>query len=272
MADQAEVTFVKNFVNTLASQPVTFDNDFQQPPEKTLKRVPVLQVEVPPVPERIAADSTSINTIQVTLKSTKPPFSITIPVSTADSIATIKTQLAAQPNAPPADAQRLILKGKALADSKLLKEYNVKEGDTVNLMVKPGFEWDPTKPSATPSPGRDSLSAESPAKKRAGHGRIPSVVLSPTPSSPMEAPQEISLVLDTGIARSPSPSQSSYRHVVSQPEFWDRLHIFLKSEFSNRNDASTAFEDFLNATKGALTPSEIAKIRDYVGVVGMAGT
>ena len=33
------------------------------------------------------------------------------------------------------------MKGKALADSKLLKEYSVKDGDTVNLMVKAGVEW-----------------------------------------------------------------------------------------------------------------------------------
>lgn len=33
-----------------------------------------------------------------------------------------------------------------------------------------------------------------------------------------------------------------------------------------------AFEDFLCATKGSLTASEIAKIRDTVGVVGMGGT
>ena len=35
---------VKTFVNILASQPVTFPDDFQEQPEKTLKKVPVLQV------------------------------------------------------------------------------------------------------------------------------------------------------------------------------------------------------------------------------------
>ena len=44
MADQAEITFVRNFINTLGSQPVTFNNDFQQPPEHTLSRVAVLKV------------------------------------------------------------------------------------------------------------------------------------------------------------------------------------------------------------------------------------
>jgi len=285
MADQAELAFVKNLANTLASQPVTFDNDFQQPPENTLKRVPVLQIDVPPPPERKRQDAVLINTVQVTFKSLKPPFSITIPVSPADSISTIKSQLAAQPHVPPADAQRLLLKGKALADTKLLKEYSVKDGDTVNLMVKPGFEWDPTK--AVPTPAADtsgqagdaSLSPNPPTKRRGGHGRIPSVVLSPTPSSTSEEVHDIPLVLDTGIqisadmpSESPPIPQSTYRTTISQPEFWERLHIFLRSEFPNRDDASIAFEDFLNASKSILTVSEIAKIRDYVGVVGMAGT
>jgi ubiquitin-like protein 4 len=45
MSDQtAEHAFVKAFVNILGSQPVTFDNDFQEQPANTLKRVPVLSV------------------------------------------------------------------------------------------------------------------------------------------------------------------------------------------------------------------------------------
>ena len=44
MSDQAELAFVKGFTNILASQQVTFENDFQEQPEKTLKKVPLLQV------------------------------------------------------------------------------------------------------------------------------------------------------------------------------------------------------------------------------------
>jgi len=43
-SSQAEHACVKTFVNILASQPVTFDDDFQEQPEKTLKRVPIVQV------------------------------------------------------------------------------------------------------------------------------------------------------------------------------------------------------------------------------------
>ncbi|KAI0045020.1 hypothetical protein FA95DRAFT_176400 [Auriscalpium vulgare] len=290
MSDQAELAFAKNLINTLASLPLTFDNDFQQAPENTLKRVPVLQVEVPPPPERKNDEAGAIaTTIQLTFKSLKPPFSVTIPVSPADPISAIKGQIAAQPHAPPADAQRLLLKGKALADAKLLKEYSIKEGDTVNVMVKPGVQWDPTQAPtppavettlAAPQPVPAASLSPSPSPSRRGHGRIPSVVLSPSPapSSPMQEVQDIPLLDESGgtisaeLPADISFPQSTYRATIAQPQFWDNLIRFLRSEFPVNSDANTAFEDFLNASKGVLTPSEIAKIRDYVGVIGMAGT
>ena len=44
-----------------------------------------------------------------------------------------------------------------------------------------------------------------------------------------------------------------------------------RKEFTSETDLNLAFEHFLCATKGSLTASEIAKIRDTVGVIGMAG-
>ena len=44
MAEQAELAFVKAFVNNLSSQPVTYADDFQQPPEKSLRKILVLPV------------------------------------------------------------------------------------------------------------------------------------------------------------------------------------------------------------------------------------
>jgi len=222
------------------------------------------QLEVPPPPEskkEEASGTSGLNhissynwltsarlaptTVQITFKSLKPPFSITIPVSPADPISSIKTQIADQPRAPPASAQRLLLKGKALADAKLLKEYNVQNGDTINLMVKPGVEWDPTAkpkelpslllPGASPLPETASLSPAPPEKdKKRGHSRIPSVVLS-TPSSPLEKPQDIQLVdgdgytLSTDIMPTESSTpQSTYSTAVSQPEYWKKLLAFLR--------------------------------------------
>ncbi|KAH9915848.1 ubiquitin-domain-containing protein [Fomitopsis serialis] len=307
MSEQAELAFVKTFVNNLSSQPVTYADDFQQPSERSLRKVPVLPVDLPPPPERkvtqvaptgelpcptpAAVISTSPRTgsLSITFKSIKPPKSYSLSVQPTDPVSDIKAQLASEPGAPPADAQRLLLKGKALADSKLLQEYSIKEGDTVTLMVKPGFDWDPSKmstslaPVTAPTPqkaraGSITLLPEQPSRTRGGHGRTPSIVLSPSPSlspSPGEVLIDIPLVLDTSNIPELSQSGASntpYHTTVAQPAFWEHLYAFLKVEFPNGSDAAQAWEDFFCASKGSLSVSEIAKIRDRVGVTGMAGS
>jgi hypothetical protein len=44
--DQAEQAFVTTFLNTLSSQPVIYADDYQQPPQQSLKKVPVLPVSL----------------------------------------------------------------------------------------------------------------------------------------------------------------------------------------------------------------------------------
>ncbi|KAL1948863.1 hypothetical protein VTO73DRAFT_10669 [Trametes versicolor] len=286
MSEQAELAFVKSYVNTLSSQPVVYGNDYQTAPENELKRVPVLPIDLPSPPERNVTVTAPTGSISVTFKSTKPVQAYSLDIQPTDTIAQIKAQLAAVPGAPPVDAQRLLLKGKALADAKLLREYAVKDGDTVNLMVKPGFDWDPSKvpapaPAAAPAPpsaGSESITLLPSPETRTRHGRTPSIVLSPSPSltaSPGEVLVDIPLVLDAStIPASPSSvvADTPYHTILSTPAFWEHLHKFLSTEFPNPSDASTAWEDFFCASKGNLSVSEIAKIRDAVGVIGMAGT
>ncbi|KAJ3555807.1 hypothetical protein NM688_g2374 [Phlebia brevispora] len=286
MADQGEVAFVKAFAEGLSSQPVTYPDDFQPPLENYLKKVPTLPVPVPTPPERKPEESVAAEAIKITIKSVKPHQTYTLSVQSTDTIADIKAQLATVPGAPPADVQRLLLKGKALSDAKLLKEYDVKHEDTVNLMVKPGYHWDPTvfTPKETSSPAAITPDRASPppitlvpdqgSKTRPGHGRIPSVVLSPSPSlTPLsdEKLVDIPLTLDTS-NMPPPPPDTPYRRTVSQPEFWERLYAYLSNEFTNPSDAAIAWEDFFCASKGVLSVSEIAKIRDRVGLIGMNGT
>lgn len=193
-----------------------------------------------------------IASITVTFKSLKPAKAFTLSVQPTDTISDIKTQLAAEPAAPPADAQRLLLKGKALADGKLLQEYSVKDGDTVNLMVKPGFEWDPSKLSASPSADQQRLNVtdldstgsitlvpSQDRKSKMGHTRIPSVVLSPSPSlTPSNEGKlvDIPLVLDTSTIPASSSSSgaehSVYHDQLAQPLFWERLYDFLSYAIS----------------------------------------
>ena len=47
MAEQAEATFLKNFVGVIGNQPVNYPDDFQAPPEQSLRKIPVVPVRFP---------------------------------------------------------------------------------------------------------------------------------------------------------------------------------------------------------------------------------
>ncbi|KAJ7766297.1 hypothetical protein DFH07DRAFT_350762 [Mycena maculata] len=297
MADQAETAFLRSFLATLNAQTVTYGDDYQQPPENSLKRVPVLQIPVPAPPAKKRAVSSDSNSeITLTFRSLKPPLSFTLTLAPTDTIATAKQRLHGA-GGPAVEAVRLVLKGKVMADGRLLREYGVKEGDVVSVVVKAGggvavAASDATKATteaaapasestATTDAKPPALTLSTPAPAQQGptrkHTRIPSVVLSPSPST--ETPlgglggdnsRDITLTLDDEPAP-PSEALSSYHAAVAKPEFWVGLLGYLRSALPPA-DAHLAFEDFLRAAKGALTASDIARIRDVVGVVGMAGT
>ena len=238
------------------------------------------------------------------IKSLKPLKTYTLAVQSSDTIADIKSYLASQSGAPPVDVQRLLLKGKALADAKLLKEYNIKDGDTVNLMVKPGYDWNqsagPPKldilvPEPMPSAEEPTSTTLEPGARTERHRRVPSVILSPSPNTltPLREgapPVDVALSLDDGDILPPAHAPPTpYQNVISSPDFWSDLLDFLglvktssinayvfstvpfSSRFATRSDVENAFEEFFRASKISLTPHQIAKIRDHVGVTGMAG-
>jgi len=273
-----------------------------------------LDVPAPPEPKTEGNGASATDSITLTIKVTKPAKSFTLPaLAPTDTVADLKAALAKQPGAPPPDSQRLLLRGKALADGKLLKEYAVKDGDVVNLMLKAGVEWDwsapppPTISTSSKAPYADedgdafmkppptppgSVPLVSPSMSRTSskggrmHTRIPSVVLSPSPSvapssadllspsSPIRA--SLNLNLDTaqfpsGAAAANVAAKDEFRGKIARPDAWVRLYSFLRGEFGENEDAAKAFELFLLGSKGELTPSEIAMIRDTVGLTGMAG-
>jgi len=273
MATDAEKSFTKTLLNTLGTQPVIYSDEYQQPPQNFLKKIPILPIPLPDPPRKNDAPvPAGSDAISITFKCLKPLKSFTLSVQPTDAISDIKNKLASQPGAPPPDSQRLVLKGKALVSSKLLKEYDVKDGDTINLMAKPGFAWDPAggppplliETAPTPGPQRTL----GPRK----HQRIPSVVLTPSPSPTTEKPADIPLTLDT-VSDDPMSGieLSSYHNVLARPTFWSNFRNFLQSEFEHEEDLHQAFEDFFCVSKGTLTAFEIAKIRDELGIIGMAG-
>lgn len=191
------------------------------------------QIDIPAPQSRHDHDApVSSASISVTFKSLKPAYSFILSVHPTETISDIKTKLASQANSPPANAQRLLLKGKALADAKLLKEYNIQDGDTINLMVRPGFQWDPTQRSSSASLLEvdngilRSATEHTPAR---GHHRIPSVVLTPSHSPKSEKPLDITLTLDTLSTASISEEElSTFHSTIARPLFWKHFREFLR--------------------------------------------
>ena len=186
------------------------------------------------------------------IKSLKPLKTYTLAVQSSDTIADIKSYLSSQPGAPPVDVQRLLLKGKALADAKLLKEYNIKDGDTVNLMVKPGYDWnqapqppkveipasEPVPAPVPPAPEPPSTTLEPGTTRPDRHRRVPSVILSPSPNTltPLREgpPIDVALSLDDGDILPPAQAPlTPYQNVISSPTFWSDLLDFLRSAETN---------------------------------------
>lgn len=46
MADSAELAFVKNHLNTIGSLPIQYADDYQQPPQNSLKKIPIIPVRM----------------------------------------------------------------------------------------------------------------------------------------------------------------------------------------------------------------------------------
>lgn len=221
---------------------------------------------MPPPPTKPTSTSTSkaksSAPLDLTVKSTKPPLSFAVKgIQPSDTVAHIKAQLAAQhPRAPPPSDQRLLIKGKVLADTKLLQEYihssSASTPLTITLMAKPGSTWTGAEPQplatspvvatepesfAQPTPSHASSTSNLAPKK--SHGRslsgdasnmpVPSLTLSPTPSgngnsTGVDLTLAVDLELQPDNPRSLTPKAEAYAQVMTDPEFWSKLLEFLK--------------------------------------------
>jgi len=304
-----ELAFLKTQAISLQSIPVTFDNDYQPALQDVPRKVAVFQVALPPPPSKPQSSSSSSRPsasataqgIPIVIKSTKPALTFELTVHPTDTIADIKSKLANEHRrAPPADTQRLLLKGKVLADNKLLKEYPISDSTTITLMMKPGTTWTGEEKQESPigaAPG-DIVTAEPetfaqpaptklpPPATASRHGRslsgqadmmpLPSLTLSPTPSL-NEPGKDVKLELASELDLQPdpvrvrTPQAEAFHQVIVDAEFWQRLLTFLEGEFKTPDDARSAWEEFFLASKTHLTAHQIAKIRDVTGVVAMAG-
>jgi len=307
-----ELAFLKTQALALQHIPLTFANDYQPPLSEIPKKVLPFQITILPPPTKsqptnpLASDpssstgaSSSSDSITLIIKSTKPSITFKLTAHPTDTIAHIKAQLASEnPRAPASEDQRFLLKGKVLADNKLLKEYPISEPTNITLMSKQGSNWTgeertvSASPIPSPTTTAEPETIAKPAPKNlsrpvASHSRslsgaadempVPSLTISPTPDgSPKGKPHptmslDMDLTMMSDPPRAMTPTVEGFYHVISDPEFWQNLLIFLNKEFKTPDDAQKAWEDFFLTSKTHLTAHEIAKIRDVTGIVAMAG-
>jgi hypothetical protein len=203
-----------------------------------------------------ASTSTPDADIALEIKCSKPALSYTLAAKATSSIAALKEQLAQEQGrkAPSVDDQRWLLKGKVMADAKLLREYSVADGAKITLMLKPGSSFDPDA-LATPAAATDPPRANS-------HARVPSLTLNLSNLEP-----EITIGAIHAHPAGPSPAFTSK---ISSVDFWSGILDKLTEDLGEA-DAPKVFESWFGSSKQYLTPNDVAKIRDALQMTNMGG-
>lgn len=131
--------------------------------------------------------------IEITVKSLKPSLTFPVKAQSTDTVAHLKSLVAASSSSAPAvEQQRLLLKGKALTDTKLLKEYDIGAGAVVHLVIKPAAASATTSTAAPETAGPSSSSSPA-AMEAAADGVIGTIPSHATSSAPKQlSPSRIS--------------------------------------------------------------------------------
>ncbi|KAG0249349.1 hypothetical protein BG011_009389 [Mortierella polycephala] len=233
MSTVEESLFISQFLASFASQPTKYPADYISPglaPNWTSKRA---TFERPAKPVKAGAAQ---GDIQVTIKSLKSG-QWTVDVSAQGTIMDLKKALQTKAGIE-VGTQRLVLKGKALVDSKKLEEYGLTSGSTVHLFSKSGGA-----PAATlnaPSPAAPATSASSSTE---GDSTVTSSSAGTQPKRPIVTSYRGLTEAGTEIAR--------------DAEFWYWLNGQLKDRLGSQEDAALMMKGFLG---------------QYRDLIGNAGT
>lgn len=214
------------------------------------------------------------HTVELTIKSLKPPLTFKLSASPTSTIASLKQQLADEhgaKGAPPVEGQRWILKGKSMGDSKLLKEFNVQDGAVINLMVTKSTpavttrsNEDPEEPQAVPTLTLSEPVASGSASSSSSNAK-------PSPVS-IEKDLE-SLPLST--SSTAKHASTSYQERIQQAELWQDLRTLLEKRFEGIENQEAhcqqAWEAMLGGCQEWIESSQKALIRERVGYSAMGG-
>lgn len=138
------------------------------------------------------------------------------------SIKDIKQKVVDAGLAESIDAQRLLLKGKALMDDKLVKDYDtLTSGSMLTLMLRAGS-----------APASTSASASTSQQSQVPHVALTSADSDSTRTAPDPA-------VDTK-----SVTKSDYDATLTDSAFWKKLGVFLNQEFKNEEYGRRTLETF----------------------------
>ncbi|KAF9373644.1 hypothetical protein CPB97_000411 [Podila verticillata] len=223
MATVEESLFISQFLAAFAGSPTQYPADYIAPglaPNWTSKRATFERPAKPSKADAVQGD------IQVTIKSLKTG-QWTVDVSAQGTIADLKEALQKKAGID-VNAQRLVLKGKALVDNKPLEDYGLTAGSVVHLFAKAGAS---ITPSAT-----TSITSSEPAPSSS---TAPSDSTAETPSSGTATPLK-------------KPVVTTYRglseagtEIARDAEFWYWLNDQLKERLGSKEDASAMLKGFL---------------------------
>ncbi|ORX36421.1 ubiquitin-related domain-containing protein [Kockovaella imperatae] len=259
-----ERAFMKRYSEGLSSYKVEYPGDFSAPLEERPRKVNVIGVPVADPPDVMDVDTSPSqdSSMNLTIKSLKPALTVSVTAQSTDTVADLKKNISKSSSAaPPPEGQRLLLKGKALTDSKLLKEYDIEDGAVVHLMMKPTAVT-VEKTEAIPAPS-------------SSHARTPSLTITTAVDDDSKPGQAVPITdndIDVPpLGPQPQVSSALFHKTLSDPHFWQKLHALCVTEFTMEDDADAAWEVFLLSMKSRLSAGEAAKIRDIVGIRGMGG-
>lgn len=299
-AIQGELAAFKATADLLASQKLALPNSYCPPLNQRHKRATLVQVPVCAPPSTAADDDTAgpsndpaananRDVYHLTVKSLKPAFALELEASPTATIRDLKLRLADEypDRAPGPDAQRWILKGKAMGDNKLLKEFaavvaaHAADPNTptvINLMVNKSAA---AAAAADPvdAPAASAPSPKSPSKS----GGIPELTLSePDPVTGHARRSSVSLRADldrTSASRDEANSSSSlageseqFLADVTAPDLWIDVRRVCEEKFSrNGGEAQKVWEAMFGGARDWISPSQKALIREQVGYSAMGG-
>ncbi|CAG8588691.1 3324_t:CDS:2 [Ambispora leptoticha] len=218
-----QTAFATEILGELSSRAVKYPQDFAPPAQtrpkpviKSLLKNSKNKAQTGGATIPTTSSSNSINAqgklINVNVKSLRGGGIYTIQLANTDSIVTLKEKIRPLAQLSPAN-QRLILRGKALVDTKTLADYNITNDTTIHLVQKAGS---------------------------IGGGSI---------SSPVEIKSTTITSSSSTTSTSNNRLTDSGTSTTRDPKFWWDLRGFLQQHFKETDDADRVLNEFLGVYK-----------------------